>query len=220
LWITSDLDHGMQAEPGGDVLTMLVLNRSSLALPLIEQKIEQVLRSPNPSDCFTDKSVDPQKFVSVAAQTIAYAGDAEALRQLGKLIKIDEKRFGGLIDRTLVNARDHRNPFTVAYQGLEMGDPAIDTRVAAWARFQLADKRAPLRNFGPRTTEPVPEGEIQEVRRMWAEAMVGKYGRVPTARDWADDPIASRLDTVHAQALHDHMMGAAAEALERRGKRQ
>jgi hypothetical protein len=170
-WVNSELDRGMPAKPNADTLTMLVLNRSSVTLPLIERKIEQVLRSPSPSECFVDKSVAPQKFIDVAAATIAYAGDAEALKQLSKLIRIDEKRFGRLIDNTLGNARVHRNPFTVAYQGLELGDTAVDARIAAWAQFQLSEKRAPGRNFGPRTPEPVPESEVQLVRRMWAEAM-------------------------------------------------
>jgi len=76
-WIQSDLDRGMPTDLG-DALTMLILNRSSVTLPLIEKKIEQVLASASPQDCFTDKSIDPNKFVAGAASAIAYAGDAQA----------------------------------------------------------------------------------------------------------------------------------------------
>src|SRR5438128_4454350 len=58
-WINSYLDQGM---PPSDVLTMLVLNKSSLTLPLIEKKIESVLQSVSPLDCFTDKKLDPNRF--------------------------------------------------------------------------------------------------------------------------------------------------------------
>lgn len=94
-FIRSDLDQGMQGD--NDPPVMLILNRSSLVLPMIEKKIEEVLKSPNPLDCFTDKTVDPQKFVDVAAWSIPSAGDENALREVGRLIAIDEKRFGMLV---------------------------------------------------------------------------------------------------------------------------
>jgi hypothetical protein len=220
-WINSDLDRGMPTvDPDASVLTMLILNRSSVALPLIEQKIEQVLRSPSPLDCFTDKSADAQKFVGVAAAMIAYAGDEQALREISKLIKVDERRFGGLVEGTLINARSYRNPFIVAYRGLEIGDPAVDSRIAAWAEVQLADERPPLRSRGGPALEPVPESEMRQVRRWWAEAMVEKYGRVPTEMEWATDPLVSRLKPYRAAALHDEIMRVASGVVQRRSNRE
>ena len=110
-WIESHLRAGM---PPDDVFMMLILNKSEIALPLIEQKIEEVLRAPSPSECFTDKSVDPQKFIHPAALSITEAGNVQSLKEASKLIKIDEKQFGWMVDRTLLHAWSYRNPFAVA----------------------------------------------------------------------------------------------------------
>jgi hypothetical protein len=214
-WINSHLRAGM---PPDDVFAMLILNKSEIALPLIEQKIEEVLRSQSPLECFTDKSVDPQNFVHLAALSIMEAGNVESLRQASKLIKIDEKQFGWMVERTLIQARTYRNPFVVAYQGLAIGDPAIDSRIAAWAEVELAEKRPPQRNYGPRDPEPIPESAIREVRQWWAEAMADRYGGVLTERDWTEDPIVSRLQPTQMRALHDPVFRAASEAVQKKSK--
>lgn len=217
-WINKDLDRGMPTvDPDAGVFVMLVLNRSQVVLPLIEQKIEEVLRSPSPPACFTDKSVDPQKFVHTAALAIIGAGDAQALKEASKLIKIDEEQFGWMVEQVLIQARSYRNPFVVAYRGLEIGDPAIDSRIAAWAEVELADKRPPLRNYGPRDPEPVPESEIQRVRRWWAGAMVERYRGVPVQEQWAHDPIVSRLKKSESErsSLYKEMLRYTTEATER-----
>ncbi len=215
-WINSHLRAGM---PPSETFGDLILNKSEITLPIIEQKIEEVLRSPSPSECFTDKSIDPQNFIERAAAAIFEAGNVESLRQVSKLIKIDEKRFGWLVERTLDQARNYRNPFLVAYQGYEIGDPAVDSRIAAWTEVQFADKRPPQRNFGPRDPEPVPEFEIQLVRRWWAEAMLERYHGVPTEEQWQRDPIAARLKPLQANSLHDEMLRRTSELVERRQRR-
>jgi len=60
--------------PPSEAFGNLILNKSSVTLPLTEQKIEEALRSPSPLDCFRDQSVDPQKFVDRAAMAITAAG--------------------------------------------------------------------------------------------------------------------------------------------------
>jgi hypothetical protein len=199
-WISSHLDQGM---PPGDVLTMLVLNKSSLTLPLMEKKIEQVLHSASPLECFTNKEVDPQYFVAIAALTISEAGNEQALQAVSKLITIDEQRFGKLVDRTLGHARNYRNPFTVAYHGLEIGVPAVDQKIMTWVEEQLADKD----QYG-----------IVEVRRYWADAMLDKYRGVPVSSEWASDPIVSRLKAPQAASLHNEMIRYTSEAFEKRAK--
>jgi hypothetical protein len=219
-WIRSDLARGMPViEPDSSVMTMLVLNRSAVTLPLIEKKIEEVLRSTSPADSFADRSVDPDKFIALATATIAYAGDEQALREASKLINIDEKRFGSLVQRTLEEAMTRRNPFTIAYRGFELGDMTVDHKIAQWAQAELADKGPPRRNFGPRDPELKPEFEIQQARRFWAEAMVEKYGGVPAEREWTNDPIVTRLDPAQSAVLHDAVIRAAFVAVERRSLR-
>jgi hypothetical protein len=188
----------------GDPLTLLILNRSSLALPLIERKIEQVLGSQLPSDCFTDKSVDPQKFVHLAALSVAYAGNEDAMREVGKLIKIDEKSFGSLVNRTLMEAETRRNPYSLAYRGLELGNPGVAERIRAWAQARLADRT---------------EFRVAQLRKWWAEAMVDRYNGVPTESQWATDPFVSQLNPSDEPALHKDMMGYAIAVVERRAKR-
>ena len=83
-------------------------------MPIVESKIEEVLRSSTPAECFVGRAVDPQRFILVAALTITEAGDEEALREISKLLKRDAKRFDDLVERTLLHAEDYRNPFTVA----------------------------------------------------------------------------------------------------------
>ena len=163
-WINAHLRAGM---PPDDDFGMLVLNRSAVTLPLIEQKIEEVLRSPSPLDCFSNKSVDPRKFVDVAALAITEAGDVQALKEVSKLMKIDEKRFGWLVGKTLLTARTYRNPFTVAYGGFEIGDVAIDSRIAPWFEAQFSQAEAILRNADT-------DFDVRRQKQWWAEALSRK----------------------------------------------
>jgi hypothetical protein len=197
-WLKSYLADGM---PGGDELPMLVLNRSSIVLPVLEQEIEEILRSSAPQQLFSNPSADPQRVVTIACTMIEYAGDEQSLREAGKLMKIDEHRFGGMVNSALSHA--NRNSFIVAYKGFEIGDPQVDKRIVEWA-----DKRLKL-----------PE-EYDRVRAMrsWAEAMVEKYDGAPTDSQWNVDPIVSRLDPVKKPALRDQMLPLAAEAAKRRSK--
>jgi hypothetical protein len=107
-YTSSALNHGLPADETGP-LVMLILNRSSLVLPMMERKIEEVLNCASPPDCFTNKTVDPKRFVDLAAASIAYAGDEQALKEISKLIAIDEKRFGPLVQHLGIGPR-HTKP--------------------------------------------------------------------------------------------------------------
>jgi hypothetical protein len=202
-YVASDLNQGMPVDLY-DPLGTLILSRSALVLPMLEKKIEEVLKSQNPLDCFTDKTANPQKFVDLAASAIPFAGDEQALREISKLIAIDDKRFGTLVNIALLNAEIRRNPFTVAYGGFEIGDPAVDKRIVAWAERQFDDK-----------------GEIRQrqLKHMWAEAMAEKYGEAPTEVGWANDPIASGFIPTLAWSLHDEILRLGAEAFNQRVKK-
>jgi hypothetical protein len=228
-WIKSDLERGMPpVDPDGGIISRLILNRSDVTLPLIEEKIEEVLRSPTPSDSFTDKSVNPAKFVDFAALAISEAGNARSLKEVGKLLKIDEKRFGYLVDHTLVKAGGYRNPFTVAYEGFAIGDPAIDSRIATWAERELLL----LPPTPPKDYSRVPGGEllrqndidtrismISEARTRWAEAMLDKYAGVPSEAQWRSDPLVSRLKPAQASSVYDEVIRHACEIVQKRGAR-
>jgi len=199
-WISSELDRGVLIPT--DTLGLLVLTRSSLAIPLIEKKIEEVLHSNSPADCFSDKSVDPNKFVSLAAEIIAYAADEEALKAIDRLMKIDEARFGPLVSTALWRSYGTGKTVTVVYRGIDLGNSAMSRRIAEWIEPLLTDTKSPT--------------AVALLKQQWAGAMVEKYGGVPTDGQWTSDPIASRLKPQLAESLHNDMIRLAIDTLQKR----
>lgn len=173
-FINASLEQGLP-ESRADQMTMLVINRSSITLPLVEEKIEEALKHQSP----------PQRFVDTAAELIAYAGDEQALYAIVKLIRIDEARFARLVGRALTHCANWRNPFTLAYRGLQMGDEAVARSTTTWAKAALTSNR---------------------MQRAWAEAMIAEYGRVPGDGEWANDPIASRIRPSQRQQLKENVL--------------
>jgi hypothetical protein len=186
-FVNETIDAGFP-DGSADQMTMLIINRSALVLPLLERRVVVELRSQSPS----------KDVIATATEMIAYAGNDHAFQTISRLIAIDADRFGPLVERTLDNAMDFRNPFTLAYRRLEIGDEAISRRIAAWADARLATNR---------------------MQRLWAEAMVDRYQRVPDGEQWANDPLAVRLNTSLPQQLRESVVGFAKEASARRGKR-
>jgi hypothetical protein len=186
-FIRTALEQGLP-EGSADQMTMLVINRSSITLPLIEGKLEQALKEPSP----------PQRFIDTAAELIAYAGDEQALNSIVKLMSIDETRFIRLVGRALTHSANWRNPFTLAYQGLQMGDEAVARYATTWAEAALTSNR---------------------MQRTWAEAMIARYGKVPDESVWATDPIASRLKDRTPTELRQSVLRFAAEAQSKQTRR-
>jgi hypothetical protein len=174
-------------ENDGDRFSLLLVNRSALVIPLIESKIEMEIRNSSRSE----------RFIDLASAMIAYAGDEHSVRAISMLIRIDERRFGTFIGRTLDNAGKWRNPFGVAYQALDLGDGTVAGYTAAWAESALASDR---------------------MQRAWAEAMLDKYGKAPSETEWATDPISSRLKD-RASELRQSVVRFAAEAQSKRERR-
>jgi hypothetical protein len=115
----------------GDKFSLLLVNRSTLVVPLIESKIEAELGSDSRAE----------KFIDLATAMIAYAGDQHAVRAISTLIHIDEKRFGTFIGRVLDNAVKWGNPFGVAYQALDLGDGTVTGYTIAWVEAALTSNR-------------------------------------------------------------------------------
>jgi hypothetical protein len=139
-----------------------------------------------------------ERFIDLASAMIAYAGDEHSVRAISMLIRIDEKRFGTFIGRTFDNAGKWRNPFGVAYQALELGDGTVAGYTTTWAEAALTSDR---------------------MHRVWAEAMLERYGRVPSETEWAQDPIASRLTDRASPELRRSVMRFATDAQSKREKR-
>ena len=204
------LDRGLPPANSSVGLDTLARGRSSLILPLIEAKIEEALKAPNPLDVFTDKTANPEAIIIYLWRTIVQVGDKQALLEASKLLKIDEKRFDKIVAHTMYAAYGH-NPFKLAYQGFEIGDPAIDERLVAWTEEGLS---AELPNLG----NPIFDNAYGP-RREWAEALVDRYGAAPSATQWMKDPIASRLKPGLA-ALDYDVRRFASEAAEKRTRKR
>jgi hypothetical protein len=139
-----------------------------------------------------------ERFIDLASAMIAYAGDEHSVRAIRKLIDIDERRFGTFIGRTLDNAGKWGNPFGVAYQALELGDETVARYATAWAESVLTSNR---------------------MQRIWAEAMLDKYGEVPSETVWATDAIAFRLKDRASPELRQNVVRFATEAQSKRERR-
>jgi hypothetical protein len=200
------LDRGMPAS-GSPQMTFLTHARSSLVLPIIEKKIEDVVVSRSPRDCFTDQRVDPVLFTVYGAETIAQAANEQAFRELSKLMRLDEHRFGEYVESVLLSAQAKGDPYPLAYRGFDIGDPAVDKRIAAWAEKDLAEEME-------RFSSPAYEN-VRRKRRIWAETLMERYGGVPTETQWKTDPLVSRLKPDLAAAIHDSVMRYTREALQR-----
>lgn len=199
-FVLDTLDRNFPAG-SGEALTFLAANKSSSVLPLIEKKIEEALASKNPAECFTTPAGDPARFIGLAAATIAYAGSAESLRQIAKLVRLDENRFGEYVDRTLIQARTLGTLFTVAYGGADIWDSALTGRIIAWFGSELPGRH---------------DFDKRQMRTWWAEAMIRRYGnRLPTGRAWREDPIASRSPAELAASMHDGVFRTMIETIEK-----
>src|ERR1039458_2719045 len=74
-FVNATVDAGFPADRA-DQMTMLIINRSGLVLPLLERRVEVELRSESPSS----------EVIATATEMIAYAGDEQALREISKLM--------------------------------------------------------------------------------------------------------------------------------------
>ena len=97
-------------------------------------------------------------------------------------------------------------------KGFEIGDPSVDKRLVDWADEFLS---AELPNLG----NPIFDNVSGSPRRQWAEALVDRYGAVPSPTQWMNDPIASRLRPGLAALDHD-VRRFTVEAAEKRARKQ
>jgi hypothetical protein len=185
-FINSTIEQGFP-ESRADQMTMLIINRSHLTISLILANLE---------DGLSMESASP-RFVATAVEMIAYAGDEESLQAISRLMRIDEERFGWLVGRTLGNAANWRNPFTLAYRAFDLADAKLSRRVAEWSEEILKDA-------GP--------------KKQWAKAILERYGRLPDDSEWAKDPIASRLKDSRTAEFRLQMNGLLRQSMNQRDK--
>jgi len=95
-------------------------------------------------------------------------------------------------------------PFPLPYWAFDLGDPAIDTRVAAWEESLLDHSEFDT----PGTA-----------RRRWAEALVERYSGMQTESEWSSDPIVSRMKPAIAESLRKDMFRMGLDAWEKSPRR-
>lgn len=188
-FVTSALKRGLP-EADGDRFSLLLVNRSGLVVPEIETTVESELR----------RSPRSERLIDLASVMIAYAGDEESLRAVSKLLAVDEKRFDGLVARTLDSALNWRNPFSIAYAGLELGDDAISQRISTWCETALSSD--------------------DRMKELWGSAMAEKHGRALMLSEWANDPLVSRMSKRSSDELRDSVTRFAAQAVKAKQGRQ
>jgi hypothetical protein len=198
------LGRGLQPPDLYSPASVLMLTKPSWALPVVERKIEEVLKSPVPHDCFADKTVDPERFISIASAGLVQGGTPEGLVEASKLLALDESRFDLLVATDLAGriVRD-TNPVQLAYFGYDMNSPAVTQRIAAWLEEQLGIVRGTSR---------------ETMERWWAEAWVERYGDAPLDARWPDDPVKAHLSPKLAQLLKEGVAAAVADRVASRKK--
>jgi hypothetical protein len=205
------LDRGVP-DPGsvGDLTILIIGGNNAVLLPMLESKIEQIVKSRNPADLFNDKGVDPRKVELILCGAIAYAGNGQALREASKLLRLDEKRFDTMVERVMISALSEGRAFSVVYQGFDLKDPAIDSRLVPWIEPLLVEELAKVGDPGYEN--------VHGRRRQWAEALADRYGGAPTAEQWTSDPLVSRLKPELVGKLYNDVHRFTVEAAAKRRK--
>lgn len=198
-YVNSAFDHGLP-QASVDTVTILVRQHSALLAPVLGARVVEALKAASPIDCFIDKTVDPKAAIMAAASAIAYASDENALKELAKILAVDDRRFGWLVGYALSDGGS-RNFFPVAYSGLEIGSKELDSKMIAWIQKQL---------------ETSADSAQSQLKSWWAEALVIKVGHTPTQADWDNDPIVKQLPAELTKSVRDDVFRMAAEEAHKR----
>jgi len=193
-YVNSAFDHGLP-QASVDSVTSLIRARSAVLAPVLGDRIVEALKSKSPIDCFTDKTVEPAAAIMAAASAIAYAADANALKELARFLAIDDRKFGWLVGYALSDGGS-RNFFPVAYKGYEIASAPLEARMTTWIEKQLQEDYT--------LNEP-------KLPTWWAAAMVERLGHAPGPADWADDPIVKKLKPEVTQPIRADVLKIAAE---------
>jgi len=207
----SILDAGIPDGEPTESIYILASGRPGLLLPLLERKAEDAVKALGAGSDTAGKSTNPRRVAKMMADIIAEAGDEFALSLEAKLLKLDERLFDDVIYRTMIATPGRRNAFTVAYYGLDLGEPAVTKRILAWAKESLEGELTHLGNPG--------YDNVPDFRHEWGEALVARYGGPPTTAQWQNDPLAAGLDARLASAYYKDVYRFAIDAAAKQPKK-
>ena len=147
-----------------DRLAVLLINRPAEFVPRLTAYVGSQYR--------LDAAAREERLISTAASLVAYTGDAAALRAVEELIALDPARFTPLVQSTLNNAQNWRNPYDIAYRAAESGGEIVRAELEKWIQS--------------RTDSWVSQ-------RYWAAAMNERYPGGLTETVLSSDPLAVML---------------------------
>jgi|ERR1039458_7650817 hypothetical protein len=104
-----------------------VLNRSVVAVPLLQEAVESDLT----------EGLGNSRFVSTVSELIAFAANTEAIDAIARLCLIDEKQFSPMVDRVLNHAITRKREFEVADYAAERY-PTLRKYVGKWLETDLS----------------------------------------------------------------------------------
>ena len=104
-----------------------VLNRSVVAVPLLQEAVESDL----------NEGLGNSRFVSTVSELIAFAANTEAIDAIARLCLIDEKQFSPMVDRVLNHAITRKREFEVADYAAERY-PTLRKYVGKWLETDLS----------------------------------------------------------------------------------
>ncbi|MCL4841156.1 MAG: hypothetical protein KJZ79_04925 [Bryobacteraceae bacterium] len=155
-----------------DRLAVLLVNRPAEFVPRLAAYIASQYR--------IDAAVREERLFTTAASLVAYTGDAAALRAVEELIALDQERFTPLVQSTLNNAQNWRNPYDVAYRAAETGNEVIRGELRKWLQSRV---------------------ESTVSHRFWAVAMNERYPGGLSEAVFERDPLVSMLETEAKTAM-------------------
>jgi hypothetical protein len=172
-----------------DDLLMLAIQHSDLAVPELKRRLIAYGQQPR-------KTLGGS--TTIHADALAYVANGLAVDALCDLCAENPGLFCSYLERSLDYAEGRLNPFTLAYRAIARPEAVVQDAAIHWADSMIG---------------------FPHFRQRLAEAMLDRYGKVPSETEWAQDPIASRLKTGASSELWQSVLRFAAE-VQRKRERQ
>jgi hypothetical protein len=168
---------------------MLAIQHSEVAVPELKQRL--IAHSRQFRKALAGNS-------AIHADALAYVANGLAVDALCDLCAGNADLFCPYLERSLDYAEGRLNPFTLAYRAIARPEATVQDATIHWADSMIG---------------------FPHFRQRLAEAMLDRYGKVPSQTEWTTDPIASRLKDRASPELRQSVLRFAAEAQSKRERK-
>jgi hypothetical protein len=172
-----------------DELLMLAIQHSEVAVP----ELKRWLRAYNQK---APKKLEGNP--AIHADALAYVANALAVDALSDLCIENPSLFCPYLQRTFDYAEGRMNPFTLAYLVIARPETVVQETAIRWANSMIG---------------------FAHFQQRLGEAILDKYGKVPSDSEWATDPLSSRLKSEVSSELRQRVLHYAAEAERKRERK-